>query len=101
MTKLTSHLNVKTFATALAFAAAVATTSVGAEGANTLDDAITDYSRTDSLFTQDSTYDTDARDETWTALETEHYDYTPRSDGSLEEGEFAAFEVPDVLNVSD
>lgn len=101
MTKTTSKLYAKTLATGVALGAIIATTGVNAAGSvHILDDAITDYNSTYSVSKTTSTYGTDQKRTSY-VLEQDYYDYTPQSFDNLEEAEFAAFEVPDSLIVSD
>jgi len=101
MTKKTSNFYAKTLATGVALGAIIATTGVNAAGSvHILDDAITDYNGMYFVSKTTSTYDTDQKQTSY-VLEQDYYDYTPRSFDSLEEAEFAAFEVPEDLIVSD
>ena len=97
MTKTTSRLYTKTLATSLALGALIATTGVSAAGIHVLDDADTDYSGNYSVSQKTSTYD--ANNTRTVVIEEDYYDYAPRSFENLEEAEFAAFEVPEDLNV--
>ena len=99
MTKMTDKS--KTLAIGIAFGAIVTTTGVSAAGnAHELDDAIMDYNSGFSVSRTTSTYSTDGY-QTAIILEEDYYDYTPRRTETLEEAEFAAFEVPEDLIVHD
>ena len=83
------------------FGTTIAVSSVGvADTLHTLDDAILDYSGT-SPTSLSSSYSQTGRYQTTIVLDESYYDWSPRSFQRLEEAEFAAFEVPDDLEVQD
>ena len=98
MSKLTSSQIAKTLATGLVFTALAFSTSVSAAGSRILSEANTDFDNTYSVSDVESTYASDSSQPS--VLKLNKYDYEPRR-ADLEEAEFAAFEVPDALIVSD
>ena len=99
MKKLTSSHVAKTLATGLVVATLTLATNVSADSSQILNDANRDFDNTYSISNVESTYSSDSN-QTATILDKNQYDYEQqRTD--LEEAEFAAFEVPDALVVSD
>ncbi len=99
MKKLTASRIATTLATCLFVAALTVSTSVSAAGARILNEANMDFDNTSSISSSESTY-TSERSRSASVLDQNQYDYKVYPDG-LEEAEFAAFEVPDALVVSD
>ena len=100
MSKFISNKHTKSIVTGLALGLVTATTAVGAAGVDTLDGADTDYSHPYKISYDESAYGSGAKQASF-VLEQDYYEYTPRRIDGLETAEFAAFEVPDHLVVSD
>ena len=99
MKKLTASRIATTLATGLFVATLTVSTSVSAAGARILNEANMDFDNTYSISSSESTYTSEPSQST-SVLDQNQYDYKVDPAG-LEEAEFAAFEVPDALVVSD
>ena len=100
MNTKSSRQIIKTLATCLAISALAIATSVSAAGTQTLNVANTDFDNTQSVSKMESTYGSDVKTTSF-VLEYDYDEYTSRSADNLEEAEFAAFEVPEQLVISD
>ena len=84
----------------IALGTLLATTGVSAQSEGMLNGAVTDFDQTSSVSDNIPTYQSDASENSY-VLELDYNDYTSRRIDDLEEAEFAAFEVPEALEVSD
>ena len=100
MNTITSRQIVKMLSTCVAISALAVTTSVSAAGTQTLNDANTDFDSTSSVSKVESTYDSDVNTTSF-VLENDYDEYAPRNSETLEKAEFAAFEIPESLEVRD
>ena len=99
MKNSTSPLTVAAITTAIAIIALIASFSVSAAGTQILDQAAVDFDNTSEISSRESTYDSGNNNSF--ILKADYYDYAPVNYNELDEAEFAAFEVPDNLVVSD
>lgn len=99
MKNSSSPLTIAALTTAIAVIALIASFSVSAAGTQILDQAAVDFDNTSEISSRESTYDSGNKHSF--ILKADYYDYAPANYGELEVAEFAAFEVPDNLVVSD